>query len=108
MGTDSGAHNVKDESQKYCSQRRSSNTRCCVLYNPNDIVENRTDSEVRCRIINRTKAIRKRLCMPRRNLAFHKLIVVATTRALFLIIIFSISFNGSLIVSYHVSLKFSF
>lgn len=99
---------MKDESQKYCSQSRSADTRCCVLYNPNDIVENRMDSEVRCRIIHRTNAIRKRLCMMRRNLAFHKFIVVVTTRALFLVIIFSISFNGSLIVSYHVCLKFSF
>lgn len=80
-----------------------------MLYNPNDIVEKRMNSEVRCRIILRIKATRKGLnMMGTRNLAFHKVIVVVTTRGLFIIIIFSIYFNGSLIISYYVSLKFSF
>lgn len=56
----------------------NSDTKCCVLYNPNDIVE--MDSEVRCRIIHRTVAIREGLSMvDTRNLAFHKLTVVVTT-----------------------------
>lgn len=48
-----GTCNKKNEPQKCFSKGRNSDTNCCMLYNPSDIVETRMNDNVKNRLIHR-------------------------------------------------------